>query len=148
MHRQETHCVEIYRTTIYSILSVMQSNCTVHALTAGNGTADERVKENLADFSTDRRVLVLSAMAIGVGAMGALAAHVLVSLINFITNLAFHQRLSILPAVPEGHHLGYRVVAFPVVGALLIGLMARYGSDKIRGHGIPEALEAILLGRS
>jgi H+/Cl- antiporter ClcA len=116
-------------------------------MTAGNGTS-ERVRQNLADFSTDRRVLVLSAMAVVVGGIGALAAYVLLSLINFITNIAFYQRLSNLPIVPEGHHLGYWVVAVPVVGALLIGLLARYGSEKIRGHGIPEALEAILLGRS
>jgi len=126
----------------------MQSNCTAPAITASNGTANERVRENLADFSTDRRVLVLSAMAVVVGSIGALSAYVLLTLINFITNVAFHQRLSFLPTVPEGHHLGYWVIAVPVVGALLIGLLARYGSEKIRGHGIPEALEAILLGRS
>jgi H+/Cl- antiporter ClcA/CBS domain-containing protein len=126
----------------------MQWNCTAPAIAAGNSTSNERVKENLADFSTDRRVLVLSAMAVVVGGMGALAAYVLISLINFITNIAFYQRLSFLPTVPEGHHLGYWVVAVPVVGALLIGLLARYGSEKIRGHGIPEALEAILLGQS
>jgi CIC family chloride channel protein len=125
----------------------MQPNCTAPAITADKGTT-ERVKENLADFSTDRRVLVLSAMAVVVGAIGALAAYILLSLINFITNIAFYQRLSFLPTVPEGHHLGYWVVAVPVVGALLIGLLARYGSEKIRGHGIPEALEAILLGQS
>ncbi len=126
----------------------MQLNCTAPALAAGNNASTERVKENLADFSTDRRVLVLSAMAIVVGGMGALAAYVLISLINCITNVAFHAHFSFLPAVPEGNHLGYWIVAVPVVGALLIGLMARYGSEKIRGHGIPEALEAILLGQS
>jgi chloride channel protein, CIC family len=50
--------------------------------------------------------------------------------------------------LPQQHHLGYWVVLVPVVGALMIGLMARHGSEKIRGHGIPEALEAILLGKS
>src|ERR1041385_1056964 len=100
----------------------MQSNCTVPAYTAGNSATNERVKENLADFSTDHRVLVLSAMAVVVGGMGALAAYALLSLINFITNLAFYQRLSFLPTVPEGHHLGYWVIAIPVAGALLIGL--------------------------
>ena len=50
--------------------------------------------------------------------------------------------------LPEQSHLGYWVVLVPVVGALIIGLMARYGSEKIRGHGIPEAIEAILLGKS
>jgi H+/Cl- antiporter ClcA/CBS domain-containing protein len=126
----------------------MQLNCPVPAFTAENTTPNERVRENLADFSTDHRVLVLSAMAIVVGGMGALAAYVLLSLINFITNIAFYQRVSFMATAPEGHHLGYWVVGIPVIGALLIGLLARYGSEKIRGHGIPEALEAILLGRS
>lgn len=102
----------------------------------------------LADFSTDRRVLLLSAMAAVVGAISAFVAYALLWLIASITNLAFYHRFSSLPAVPQGHHLGYWVIAVPVVGALIIGLMARFGSEKIRGHGIPEALEAILLGRS
>jgi H+/Cl- antiporter ClcA/CBS domain-containing protein len=126
----------------------MQLNCTATAVNANTSTTNERVAGNLADFSTDRRVVVLSVMALVVGGIGALASYVLLSLINIITNIAFYQRLSNLPTVPERHHLGYWVVAVPVVGALLIGLLARYGSEKIRGHGIPEALEAILLGQS
>jgi H+/Cl- antiporter ClcA/CBS domain-containing protein len=104
--------------------------------------------DELADFSTNRRVLLLSAMAVGIGAMGSLVAYALIWLIAAITNLAFYHRFSAAPAVPQGHHLGLWVVLVPVAGALIIGLMARFGSEKIRGHGIPEALEAILLGRS
>ena len=102
----------------------------------------------LRDFSTNSRVLVLSVMAVFVGAIGAVAAWVLQWLIAVITNLAFHQQWSSTPSTPQGHALGYAVIIVPVIGALIIGLMARYGSEKIRGHGIPEALEAILLGRS
>jgi CIC family chloride channel protein len=102
----------------------------------------------LADFRTDSRVLVISLMAAVTGFISSFVAWVLLWLIATITNLTFYHRLSSAPAVPQGHHLGYWVVLVPVVGALLIGLMARYGSEKIRGHGIPEALEAILLGRS
>ncbi len=102
----------------------------------------------LSDFSTDRRVLVLSAMAVVIGIISSFVAYALLWLIAVITNLAFFQRFSATPAVPPGHHLGAWVIAVPVVGAIIIGLMARYGSEKIRGHGIPEALEAILLGRS
>jgi len=102
----------------------------------------------LADFSTDRRVLLLSLMALVVGLISSLVACALLWLIAAITNLAFYQHFSASPAVPQGHHLGFWVVAVPVAGALIVGLMARYGSEKIRGHGIPEALEAILLGRS
>lgn len=102
----------------------------------------------LADFSTDRRVLLLAAMAAIVGVISSFVAYALLWLIAGITNLAFYHHFSALPAVPQGNHLGYWVVAVPVAGALIIGLMARFGSEKIRGHGIPEALEAILLGRS
>nr|AUN37510.1 chloride channel protein [uncultured bacterium] len=102
----------------------------------------------MADFSTDRRVLLLSVMAVGIGIISAFVAAALLWLIAMITNVAFYHRFSSLSAVPQGHALGYAVVLVPVAGALVIGLMARYGSEKIRGHGIPEALEAILLGRS
>ena len=103
---------------------------------------------DLADFSTNRRVVLLSAMAIVIGAISSVVAYVLIWLIAVITNLAFYHRFSAGPVVPQGHHLGYWMILVPVVGGLIIGLMARFGSEKIRGHGIPEALEAILLGRS
>ena len=102
----------------------------------------------LADFSTDRRVLLLCALALPIGAIGAVVAKALLWLIAVITNAAFFLRWSSAPVSPETNHLGAWVIVVPVIGALLIGLMARYGSEKIRGHGIPEALEAILLGRS
>ncbi len=104
--------------------------------------------DRLADFSTDRRVLLLCALAIPIGAAGAVVAKVLLWLIAVFTNAAFFLRLSADPVILQGHHFGWWGVAVPVIGGLLIGLMARYGSEKIRGHGIPEALEAILLGRS
>jgi CIC family chloride channel protein len=105
-------------------------------------------EDRLADFSTDRRVLLLSVMAVLIGAIGSVVAYALIWLIAVITNLSFYGRFSAGPAVPQGNHLGLWVVLIPVIGALAIGLMARFGSEKIRGHGIPEALEAILLGRS
>ena len=72
----------------------------------------------------------------------------LIRLIDLITNISFFGRFSTQHITPESNHLGGWVVLIPVVGALIIGFMARYGSPKIRGHGIPEALEAILIGRS
>jgi H+/Cl- antiporter ClcA/predicted transcriptional regulator len=106
------------------------------------------VNDELADFSTDHRMLLLSAMALAIGAIGSVVAYVLIWLIAAITNLAFYHRFSAAPTVPQGHHLGLWVVLVPVAGALVVGFMARFGSEKIRGHGIPEALGAILLGRS
>ena len=100
------------------------------------------------DFRTDKRMLLLSLLAIPIGVIGALVAKLLFWLIAAITNLCFFQRFSTQPLLPEQNHLGWWLPVVPVTGALIIGLMARYGTDKIRGHGIPEALEAILLGGS
>ena len=102
----------------------------------------------LSDFRADKRMLVLSALSLFIGALSAGVAWVLLWLIRLFTNLAFYQRFSTADATPQGHHLGVLVILVPVIGALIIGIMARYGSPKIRGHGIPEALEAILIGRS
>jgi CIC family chloride channel protein len=109
---------------------------------------NEASPDLLSDFQTDKRVLLLAALALPIGVMSALVARVLVILIAGFTNLFFFQRFSFAAVTPQEHHLGFWVVAVPVVGAIIIGLMARYGSEKIRGHGIPEALEAILLGKS
>ncbi len=101
--------------------------------------------EELGDFTTTARVLPVSALAVGIGGLSAIVALALSRLIGLFTNLFFFQRFSTDLVTPEGHHLGGFVVLVPVVGALAIGVMARYGSDRIRGHGIPEAIEAILL---
>jgi len=103
-----------------------------------------------ADFTADRRVVWLSLLAIPVGLLCAGVALVLLRLIGFFTNVFYYQRFAIPSEVlsPAGSPLGPWMIAVPVAGGLLIGLMARYGSDRIRGHGIPEALEAILIGRS
>lgn len=127
----------------------MQTESVIPSVLNGKAAVSVAAAEDeLADFSTNRRVLLLSAMALAIGAISSLVAYALIWLIAAITNLAFYHRFSAAPAVPQGHHLGLWVVLVPVAGALIIGLMARLGSEKIRGHGIPEALEAILLGRS
>ena len=69
----------------------------------------------------------------------------LLHLIYFATNLFYFHRLSWQFVSPAANHLHWLAVFVPVIGGLLIGLMARYGSDKIRGHGMPEAIEAILI---
>ncbi|MDQ0141862.1 chloride channel protein [Cupriavidus necator] len=100
------------------------------------------------DYAVNRRLLMLSVIALGIGALSTVAADVLVNLIRFFTNLFFYQTLSLAQRSPADHALGAWVIAVPVVGGLIVGLMARYGSDKIRGHGIPEAIEAVLFGKS
>lgn len=110
--------------------------------------SSDKFEDRLADFTTDRRVLLLAVMSIVIGATSAILAWILVQLITFMTNLAFYQRVSFESASPAQNHLGIWVIFVPIIGGLVIGLMARYGSEKIRGHGIPEALEAILIDRS
>ena len=93
------------------------------------------------------RVVLLSALALGVGAVGALLAEVLLDLIALMTNLAFYHRVS-TKFVPPATDAGAWLLVIPVVGALIVGLMARFGSRAIRGHGIPEVMENILEGGS
>src|SRR5262245_12391619 len=96
----------------------------------------------------DRRVVILCGIAIVLGLAGALVAQVFVHLIDLITNLAFYGRFSLESATPWDNRLGLFVVAVPVAGGLICGLMARFGSKAIRGHGIPEAMEQVLTNRS
>jgi H+/Cl- antiporter ClcA/CBS domain-containing protein len=123
-------------------------NSTIPSHAVPPAAANAHSADALSDFSTDRRVLLLCLLAVPIGAIGAVVAKALLWLIAAITNAAFFLRWSSVPAAPEGNHLGLWVILVPVLGSLVIGFMARYGSEKIRGHGIPEALEAILLGRS
>ncbi|HEY7270265.1 MAG TPA: chloride channel protein, partial [Dehalococcoidia bacterium] len=102
----------------------------------------------LADFTADRRVLFLSTIAFGLGLLGAVLALLLIRLIALFTNLFFFQRVSLHNASPQNADLGLFILIVPVVGATIVGFMARYGSERIRGHGIPEAIEAILINGS
>ncbi len=103
---------------------------------------------HLGDFTTNPRVLVISAIAVVVATGGVIAGVALLSLIRLCTNLAYFGSFTLADLKLGQSPLGIAAVAVPVIGALIVGLMARYGSEKIRGHGIPEAIEAILLGRS
>jgi H+/Cl- antiporter ClcA/CBS domain-containing protein len=96
----------------------------------------------------DTRTLVISALALGLGLVAAGVARVLTALIGLITNLAFYGRLSFAFVGPAENNLGWLVVAVPVIGGIVVGVMARYGSAAIRGHGIPEAMEQVLFNES
>jgi len=100
------------------------------------------------DFSGDARLLQIGAMAAFIGMLSTGTAWLLLKAISLFTNLFFFQSLSTAPQSPAAHALGAWVIVVPVIGALVIGLIARYGSEQIRGHGIPEAIEAILFKRS
>src|SRR5881296_522658 len=106
---------------------------------------------NRGDFTANPRVLVVTLMAVFIGVVSAFVALALTKLIGFFTNVFYYQRFAIgefTSPAPGAVHLGVWSVFIPILGGLIIGMMARYGSEKIRGHGIPEALEAILIGRS
>ena len=104
---------------------------------------------HLGDFTVGPRMLQVTAWALLVGGAGALAALALLRLIGLVTNLVFYQRWDTALVAPGlVHHPWWLVLFAPVAGGLVIGVMARYGSEKIRGHGMPEAIEAILTGGS
>src|SRR3954469_9091323 len=111
-----------------------------HAAAAGT--------DELGDFTAGARVILIAAIAIGIGVVSAYVAKALLALIGLCTNVFFYGRLDTALVSPAGHHLGAAAIAIPVIGALIIGVMARYGSERIRGHGIPEAIEAILINGS
>jgi CIC family chloride channel protein len=92
----------------------------------------------------DKRDAFVAAMACVLGIAACGVAEVLVRMIAIVTNLAFYGQWSMTYVSPAGNHLGYAVIAVPVVGGIIVGLMARFGSRAIRGHGIPEAMEQIL----
>jgi H+/Cl- antiporter ClcA len=102
----------------------------------------------LGDFTTRPRVITISVMAMFIGLAGAYVAFILLRLIGIFTNLFFFQRWGTAVVSPAGNHLGPFEILIPVGGALVVGAMARYGSERIRGHGIPEAIEAILINGS
>jgi H+/Cl- antiporter ClcA len=106
------------------------------------------MKRERGDFTAEVRLLGIAGIAVVVGALCSVAAMVLLRLIDLFTNVFYYGTLSFTHRIPADHHLGWWSVLIPAAGGLIIGLMARFGSERIRGHGIPEAMEAILIGKS
>src|SRR5258706_12132146 len=99
-------------------------------------------------FTTNREILRIILIASAIGGVSTISAFALLELIRFFTNIFFYQTLSFAVRSPADNTLGGWVTIVPVIGGLIIGLMARFGSEKVRGHGIPEAIEAILFRKS
>lgn len=99
---------------------------------------------SLRDYSANHRMLLISGLAGLLGGAGAVLAWALLGLIRLATNVFYYHRFSFVDASPALGHLGWTAMFAPIVGGLLIGVIARYGSEKIRGHGMPEAIEAII----
>jgi len=126
----------------------MAENTKIRAEKFQGAAARGARNPGLADFKADRRLLMLAGMALVIGTGGAFAAWILIKLIALVTNLVWFDRLDTTSvSLARAARTPWMVVA-PVIGGLVIGLMARFGSEKIRGHGIPEAIEAILIGGS
>jgi H+/Cl- antiporter ClcA len=135
---------EVYRCTICFVTSpasVLRGAATFLWARLGH----DETSDVLGDFTTTRRVVPLSLLAIFIGVVASYVALVLLKLIALFTNLFFFQRWTTAAVSPASNRLGGWELLVPVAGGLIVGLMARYGSDRIRGHGIPEAIEAILL---
>src|SRR5262245_7398086 len=97
----------------------------------------------------DDRTVFITALAVVIGLGASLAAEVLTHLIGLATNLAFYGRVDASLVSPGGgHHSPFAILFVPILGALIVGVMARYGSAAIRGHGIPEVMERVLVGES
>src|SRR6202163_2170246 len=94
------------------------------------------------------RIVLVSFLAAAVGLVAGVVAHALYKLIGLFTNLFFFHRWSTTFRSVGSHHLGAWVILVPIIGGLIVGVMAKYGSSKIKGHGIPEAMEAVLMNRS
>ena len=105
----------------------------------------KRTSQELGDFTTTARVIPISLLAMGIGILATYMAWALLRLIGFFTNVFYYGRTGTALVSPAGNHLGWFAVLVPVTGGLIIGFMAYYGSERIRGHGIPEALESILI---
>jgi len=118
------------------------------------GASLEQARMPLKSTLVDRRILLIGGMAVVLGAAAAGVAQLLMLMINLITDICFYGRISdvigpnAIPRSgvlsPAANHLGAWVIMMPMIGGLLAGIMARWGSRAIQGHGIPEAMERIL----
>ena len=94
------------------------------------------------------RMVLISFLAAGIGLLAGLVAFALYKLIGLVTNIVFYHRVVADFTSARHNHLGLWVILMPVIGGIIVGFMAKYGTPKIKGHGIPEAMEAVLVNRS
>src|SRR6185437_8203580 len=94
------------------------------------------------------RLLYVSLLAVLNALLVGVIAKIMVSLIGWVTGISFYGKISAEDVSPVANHLGIWVIFIPVIGGIIVGIMARYGSRAIRGHGIPEAMEQVLTNQS
>ncbi|HEV2719341.1 MAG TPA: chloride channel protein [Thermoanaerobaculia bacterium] len=112
------------------------------------GPVLEQARVPLERSLIDKRVVLLCGWSILLALATGFIARILVHLIGLVTNISFYGHWSPAFVSPADNHLGKLVIVVPVIGGIVVGLMARYGSKAIRGHGIPEAMEQVLLNES
>ena len=110
------------------------------------GTPESRI--DLGPAPAEFRLVLISLLSAAIGVAAGVVAFLLFRLIGIFTNLFFFHRLSSDFTSPRWNHIGGWVILVPVVGGIVVGFTAKYWSDKIRGHGIPEAMEAVLTNHS
>ncbi len=115
-------------------------------MTSSFVTAEHRVPDTY--VPVDQRTVLICALALLIAGAAGLVARVLVMLIGLITNVAYFHRVSTAFSSPADARVGAWVLIIPIGGALIVGMMARFGSAAIRGHGIPEVMEKVLYGES
>jgi len=98
--------------------------------------------------SAGYRLGLVSLLGALIGMLAGIIAYILYDLIGLFTNLAYYHKWSFQFRSPENTTIGPWIILIPVIGGIVVGFMAKYGSDKIKGHGIPEAMEAVLTSRS
>ncbi len=114
-----------------------------------NASAEARLpKRGQFGIALEPEVVKISAYALLIGFVGGLVAQGLLELITFFTNIFFFGRFSFAAASPAHNHLGLWVILIPPIGGLVVGLMVHYWEPTLKGHGIPEAMEAVLFGHS
>jgi CIC family chloride channel protein len=115
---------------------------------ANSSTDDEKLPQTRPQQPAGFRLEFVSLLAGVVGILAGIIAYILYDLIGLFTNLAYYHEWSFHFRSPEHTQIGLWTIVTPVIGGLIIGFMAKYGSEKIKGHGIPEAMEAVLTSRS
>jgi CIC family chloride channel protein len=125
-----------------------ESPHSTHSAPATLGATGAQVTDVRLAEPAQFRMVLMSFLAGGIGLLAGLIAYALYKLIGLFTNIAFYHRLTAEFISPRHNQLGYWVILVPVVGGIIVGFMAKYGSSKIKGHGIPEAMEAVLFNRS
>lgn len=95
-----------------------------------------------------RRQWTVALLAAGLGAAVAGVSLLLFRAIALVTNLAYFGRWSLADATPGAPGAQGWSFLVPAAGGLLVGLIAKYGSPQVGGHGIDAVMESVLFRRS